>query len=141
MQVADFLEEYALAYSAGDIETMADRFDLPCPIIRPEGATTIAGRSALVDFLQDQRDTYASLGVGRIRGANVEEVGPDDGLGLLNIRWQLYHRHGHLMTACASTYVLRRRDGLIRIAALVAHDELEKRALLMARHRRSDTAG
>ncbi|MEM6488853.1 MAG: DUF4440 domain-containing protein [Pseudomonadota bacterium] len=135
--MSEFLQDYALAFSAGDVEEVANFYDMPLSMIHPTTSALVTDRERLIDQLTAIHDVYAAAGMGRVRATSAEEVGFDDGMGMLNVRWALYRRGGGLMTTVATTYVLRHRDGQLRIAGVIAHNEAERRGALALASRRA----
>ncbi|MEL7346508.1 MAG: hypothetical protein AAFN17_02030 [Pseudomonadota bacterium] len=130
MRVVDFLEDYAHACSSGQMGEAADHFDVPVSFIQPDGTRMIRTREALLSALDAWRAVYAAAGMVRLRGSGVEEVGFDEGLGILNVRWEMYLRDGTLLTTVGMTYVLRQRDELLRVGAVIDHNDSERRKML-----------
>ncbi|MEM9781376.1 MAG: nuclear transport factor 2 family protein [Pseudomonadota bacterium] len=140
MRVAEFLEDYAFSFGTGDMEALADFYDVPLSLIQPEGTMLLHSREELVDHLVARHERYIAAGLARVKGSSVEEVGFDEGLGILNVRWELHGRSGSLITTIATTYLLRQRDGILRIAGVVRLDQLAGGTALNRRHQGSGRA-
>lgn len=130
-RVADFARAYAEAFAALDVRAIADFYDLPLPVIRPDRTAIVTDRETLRAELAKIRDTYAWSGLARVAPVDVEEVGIGDGLGVLNVSWHLFDREDRPITTIDSTYLLRSREGELRIAGIVAHNEEARRAPLI----------
>lgn len=123
MRVAEFLEDYAFAFAMGDMEALADFYDLPLSIINEDAAQLVPSRAALIAHLEGRHRAFVEAGLARLKGSSAEEVGFDEGLGIVNIRWELFDRPGRLITSVGTTFVLRQRDGCLRIAGIIDHDD------------------
>jgi hypothetical protein len=131
MRVSAFVAAYAKAFSQGDAEAVADFYDVPLAVVRPDRTVLVPDRDRLAAELRRIGDTYRWSGMRRAEPWDVEEVGFQESLGIVNVTWRLLDAEDAPITAIASTYLLRRRGDRMLIAGIVAHDEEARRAPLV----------
>ncbi len=131
MLLREFFEGYRSALERGDAAALAEAYDVPLTVIRPDRTVTVPDRERLTRELAKIVDTYLWAGMARLEMARFEEVGFEQSLGIVNVTWRPRDRAGAAITEVDTTYTVRGLPDGFRIATVTAHNEEERRLPLV----------
>lgn len=85
--VEQFLVGYGEALSTGDLEAIADAYELPALVMSDQGSQSVTDRQRIVDFFEAARGQYEQLGLAGTRPEHVSIEHLSEQLCTADVRW------------------------------------------------------
>ncbi|AEG44181.1 hypothetical protein [Isoptericola variabilis] len=113
-----FLVDYGLALGAGDLEALADRFDLPALLTLPERSVVLTGPEQVHDLLRERLAGHRE----RELVAVVPELGDVEEVGWallwVDVRWSYRDEYAAEGASEHVRYLLRRGRGTFEVCVV-----------------------
>jgi hypothetical protein len=124
-EAQSFFDAYARAFTAKDVEAVADQWSFPCLITQQTGAFPFADRAAFTKNTSALQSFYDRQGVA-LALARVDKVNPlYEGVAAVTVYYTLSNSDAEPIAGWLTTYILRRGKDLVwRASYAVADGEI-----------------
>jgi ketosteroid isomerase-like protein len=120
-----FFDDYAAAFSARDMDAIADAWTYPCLITQSTGAFAFADRASFHKNITTLDGFYARQGVAKASGTVRHVTVPHDGVAIVEVDYELSTISGARIIAWPTTYTLRRdKSGAWKACFAIADGEI-----------------
>jgi len=124
-QAQCFFDAYAAAFSARDMDAIADAWSYPCLISQSTGAFAFANRDSFHKNVSSLDGFYVRQGVAKASGTVRQVAEPHDGVAIVEIDYELSDVNGARIIAWPTTYTLRRnKTGAWKACFAIADGEV-----------------
>jgi len=121
--VADLVEPFL----DGDLDQVANAFDEPIILVRPNGSEVFDTRADYAAECRRVRDAYTGSGLAGVRHEILDRRTFAPGLVSVDVRWRYVNTNGLEMAELYTTYVLRARGDSFSIVTHISHNEIFSR--------------
>lgn len=125
--VQDFLDGFGKALTAGDVEAIADMWELPAFVLGDGMARPVGARDQVAEFFGGARAHYNQLGIVDTKPQIVRLDEISDHLVMVRVRWPYLDAQNREVGAECSTYTLTREgagDWKLRIIVMQGQEAL-----------------
>lgn len=121
------LYEFANAMQDGDFLSATSWCELPLTILRPNGAVIFNSKEDIAKDLAQSWTPYARSGIAAISPHILEFRNYAQGVFLGDVEWRFFDHSGQVQNTIFSTYSLLSVEGELRVAVIIAHNEMHQR--------------
>jgi hypothetical protein len=105
-QIRQFLDNYGQALSAGDLDGVAECWDIPALVLSDEGAISVSNSDQIKQFFARAAEGYRSQGLVATR-PQIERVDQlTERLIAVDVRWPAFNAAGAEQSSERSHYIL-----------------------------------
>jgi len=116
-----YFTKYAQLFDAGDVESIARCYAIPCYLVRSGSVAIVRSNEALRETLRALVASHERAGYGRATFSALSLVARDEGLVLAVVPWTVHARSGQVMWRFDVAYNLLRRDAAWMIVAATTY--------------------
>lgn len=118
-----FIESYGKALSSGEVEVIADSWELPSLVLSDKGTTVVNTKEDVMAFFEKAGASYKAQGRTSTIGEIIGRENLTKNLVAVDVRWPSFDDQGRAKAVEMSHYVLRvGEDGKPRIQVALTRD-------------------
>lgn len=102
-----FVDVYGKALSAGDLDQVADSWEIPALVLSDEGAVVVNSKQQVIEFFKDAAASYRSQGQTSTTGEIISTEYLTKSIVALDVRWPSFDDQGKARSVEMSHYLLR----------------------------------
>ncbi|MDF2179330.1 hypothetical protein P2G88_13815 [Aliiglaciecola sp. CAU 1673] len=133
-QMREFFEQYATAYSKGDVAAICAKYHVPVVIISDKSKQVYSSTERLQEHIQGWIDRLKTAGIEQFE-VDVRQVMPlSENIYFTSVKWHCSDRSGQELMDCFCSYTVQRTElGDLSLLVCVLDDEEQKLDALINR--------